>query len=113
MMCPACGQDASTHGCTVREEGAFCRAPTHPPPPPSSTPRPPQIAEVPYWSRVTINGQPQRRPDVVVTLPVPPSAPRVPCALCGRPVVWITLPTASRIAVDAETREPHAARCQK
>ena len=118
MTCPACGRDAAVYGCVVREEGAFCHAPT-PPPPPSSTPNAFRQAVRAFQK----NAQPpvvgveigQKTADAIrnaiVTLPIPPSAPRVACGICGRLIVWIALPTARRIAVDAETREPHAARC--
>ncbi len=106
-LCPIC--QSAEHGCSVREEGVSCYAPAPKAPGSAPAPRvtfgPPHFAEVRTTPRAGV-------PDVIVTLPVPPSAPSVACRTCGASVIWITLPTGGRMPVDAATHEPHYARCR-
>lgn len=103
-LCPIC--QSAEHGCSVRDEGVACYAPT--PRVPRSSPRLEPLAARPVARERGAAGS-----EVVVTFPIPPAAPRVPCGLCGVLVVWISLPAGGRMPVDAVTGEPHRARCPR
>lgn len=87
--CPTCGRDDL--GCSVHDVGAFCRSP--PPPPPSSAAKP----------------NPDR--PRVVTFDLPVGGRIEACRSCGAKVVWIQLPTGSRMPVNLDSRESHFATC--
>lgn len=89
-VCALCGAPSSRYGCTVRDEGAFCRGPT--PPPPSTRPRTLLVKR---------------------THPIPPSAPVVACSLCRAPVVWIIDDDFRRLTVDAASGTEHQPHCPK
>lgn len=103
-LCPIC--QSAEHGCSVRDEGVSCYAPTPKAPPSSPSLSPTELGPLlTKWAGVRVG------PDVVVTMPVPPSAPSVRCRTCGALVIWISLPAGGRMPVDAVTHEPHHARC--
>ncbi len=114
-VCPTCGSDA--HGCTVRDVGAFCRAP--------STARPPPVVRVTVpaptgrgWARISLRpraaslwpGTPE--PEPIVRFLLGPGLLRMPCLLCGVRVAVVPLPTGDRLAVTDATGVVHDVTCK-
>lgn len=118
--CPTCG--STENGCTVRDVGAFCRAPGggwsydmraavrrfQ-----SQTPRAPLVVGRDIGARTAAAISAARREGVagVIVFAIPPAAPVVACRRCSIAVVWIELPTGGRMAVTHSTREAHDATC--